>query len=82
MKKRDVIYQAAAEAVMLARVEIRQAENLVYDKIAGDQIDEILSRAQHQAGVFALLAVDADARKTPSVQALVRDYTQPQEPAE
>lgn len=59
MKKQDLIYQAASEAVMRARIEISK----VLSKQDFEKVDEHLYKAMNDAGEHAVKAYRADARR-------------------
>ena len=67
MKKADLIYQAATEAVLKARIEISK----ILDKQDFDKVDEHLHKAMNDAGSFAVKAHKADARKYKNGRQLV-----------
>lgn len=58
--KKQLIFECASEAVMRARIEIQHMQSLSsqHKRI----VDEILSRAQHNAGRWAVYASEADTR--------------------
>lgn len=65
MNKEDMIYQAASEAVLNARVRIRLST------FTKDKVDDILSDAQHLAGQYAVEAFRQDGRKVKTIHQFI-----------
>lgn len=72
-RKRELIYDAASEAVNRARVEIRARHYghiPAVDAILKD-IDGLLFKAERNAGAWAVRASDVDARGVRSVHEII-----------
>ena len=67
MRKEQLIYEAASEAVFRARRIIASLLN----ESDFQRVDDVLSTAQHSAGEWAVAAKQADARKIKSTAQLI-----------
>ena len=67
-KRKSLIYGAASEAVMQARVEIAKLLAHSADK---DRVDIIIAQAQRKAGDAAILAAMTSLKDQPSIRHLV-----------
>lgn len=64
-KKRELIYGAAAEAVMRARLRIQHeyvGHGRAVDEILRSIVDDVLFEAQKNAGSWAVRAAETDVR--------------------
>lgn len=72
-KKRELIYGAAAEAVMRARVQIRMDHKGHGPAVDGilEAVDDVLFKAEINAGEWAVRAAETDARGNVTVDHIV-----------
>jgi len=67
-KRRSLIYGAASEAVMQARIEVAK---LLVHSADKDRVDIIIAQAQRKAGDAAILAAMAPLKDAPSIRHIV-----------
>ena len=72
MKKRDLIYWAAIEGVMISRLELRKFLESRLCARDLNVVDIELSNAMNRAGRYAVKAHEANARRIKSVPQLLK----------